>query len=410
MASVTGSVIRVDEQELRGHLDEVVRTSVEETLNGMLDAEADRLCQAKRYERTVERMDTRAGSYERKLQTKAGEVKLKVPRLRSLPFETQIIERYRRRESSVEEALMEMYLAGVSVRRVEDITEALWGTRVSPSTVSELNQQLYERIEAWRNQAITGQFAYVYLDGIWLKRSWGGEVKKVAVLVAIGVDQDGYRQILGVVEGAKEDAESWRSFLRHLKERGLAGVELVISDKCLGLVESLGEFYPEAAWQRCMVHWFRNVLTVVPTSKSRDVVAMLKAIHAQEDRVAAEKKAIDVVAKLEEMKLGKAAKIVVEGVAETLSYMAFPREHWIRIRTNNPLERLMREIRRRTRVVGAFPDGRSALMLVAARLRHVAGTRWGTRKYLDMSRLGEPEHDEQFESRAQQNGEFTRTQ
>lgn len=410
MASVTGSVIRVDEQELRGHLDEVVRTSVEETLNGMLDAEADRLCQAKRYERTAERMDTRAGSYERKLQTKAGEVKLQVPRLRSLPFETQIIERYRRRESSVEEALMEMYLAGVSVRRVEDITEALWGTRVSPSTVSELNQQLYERIEAWRNQPISGQFAYVYLDGIWLKRSWGGEVKKVAVLVAIGVDQDGYRQILGVVEGAKEDAESWRSFLRHLKERGLAGVELVISDKCLGLVEALGEFYPEAAWQRCMVHWFRNVLTVVPTSKAGEVVAMLKAIHAQEDRQAAEKKATDVVTKLQDMKLAKSAKIVEEGVAETLSYMAFPREHWIRIRTNNPLERLMREIRRRTRVVGAFPDGRSALMLVAARLRHVAGSRWGTRKYLDMNRLGEHEHDKTFESRAQQNEELTLTQ
>jgi transposase-like protein len=410
MASVTGSVIRVDEQELRGHLDEVVRTSVEETLNSMLDAEADRLCQAKRYERTADRVDTRAGSYERKLQTKAGEVELKVPRLRSLPFETQIIERYRRRESSVEEALMEMYLAGVSVRRVEDITEALWGTRVSPSTVSELNQQLYERIEAWRNQPITGQFAYVYLDGIWLKRSWGGEVKKVAVLVAIGVDQDGYRQILGVVEGAKEDAESWRQFLRHLKERGLAGVELVISDKCLGLVEALGEFYPEAAWQRCMVHWFRNVLTVVPTSKSREVVAMLKAIHAQEDHAAAEKKAADVVTKLQGMKLAKAAKIIEEGVTETLSYMAFPREHWTRIRTNNPLERLMREIRRRTRVVGAFPDGRSALMLVAARLRHVAGTRWGTRKYLDMARLDEPEYDEKFESRAQQNGEFTLTQ
>ena len=406
MASVTGSVIRVDEQELRGHLDEVVRTSVEETLNGMLDAEADRLCQAKRYERTAERMDTRAGAYERKLQTKAGEVKLKVPRLRSLPFETQIIERYRRRESSVEEALMEMYLAGVSVRRVEDITEALWGTRVSPSTVSELNQQLYERIEAWRNQPITGQFAYVYLDGLWLKRSWGGEVKNVAVLVAIGVDQDGYRQILGVVEGAKEDAESWRQFLRHLKERGLTGVELVISDKCLGLVEALGEFYPAAAWQRCMVHWFRNVLTVVPTGKAREVVAMLKAIHAQEDRQAAEKKAADVVTKLQDMKLAKAAKIVEEGVAETLSYMAFPREHWIRIRTNNPLERLMREIRRRTRVVGALPDGRSALMLVAARLRHVAGSRWGTRKYLDMTRLSEPEHDEKFESRAQQKGDL----
>ena len=337
--------------------------------------------------RTADRVDTRAGSYDRTLQTKAGEVTLKVPWLRSLPFERQIIERYRRRESSVEEALMEMYLAGVSVRRVEDITEALWGTRVSPSAVSELNQQLYERIEAWRNQPIEGQFAYVSMDGIWLKRSWGGEVKNVAVLVAIGVNQDGYRQVLGVCEGTKEDKESWRAFLRHLKERGLKGVELVTSDKCLGLVEVLAEFYPDATWQRCMVHWYRNVAAQVPKAKVKEVMAMLKAIHAQEDREAAEKKATDVVAKLHEMKLAKAAKIVEEGVSETLSYMAFPREHWTRIRTNNPLERIMREIRRRTRVVGAFPDGNSALMLVAARLRHIAGTKWGTRKYLDMSRL-----------------------
>ena len=159
-----------------------------------------------------------------------------------------------------------------------------------------------------------------------------------------------------------------------------------------------------------MVHWFRNVLTAIPTGKAREVVAMLKAIHAQEDRQAAEKKASDVVAKLHELKLSKAAKSVEEGVAETLSYMAFPREHWTWIRTNNPLERIMREIRRRTRVVGAFPDGTSALMLVAARLRYVAGTRWGTRKYLDMTRLDEHQHDEKFESRAQQNGEFTLTQ
>ena len=389
MANVSGSVIQVDEEQVRGHVDEVVRSSVEETLNGLLDAEADSLCNAKRYERTADRVDTRAGSYDRTLQTKAGEVTLKVPRLRSLPFETQIIERYRRRESSVEEALMEMYLAGVSVRRVEDITEALWGTRVSPSAVSELNQQLYGRIEQWRNQPIEGSFAYVALDGIWLKRSWGGEVKNVAVLVAIGVDQDGYRQVLGVCEGTKEDKESWRAFLRHLKDRGLKGVQLVTSDKCLGLVEVLAEFYPNADWQRCMVHWYRNVASQVPKVKVKEVMAMLKAIHAQEDREAAEKKATDVVEKLKKMKLAKASKIVEEGARETLSYMAFPREHWTRIRTNNPLERIMREIRRRTRVVGAFPDGNSALMLVAARLRHIAGTKWGTRKYLDMGRLKE---------------------
>ena len=134
-----------------------------------------------------------------------------MPKLRKLPFETQIIERYKRRETSVEEALVEMYLAGVSVRRVEDITEALWGTRVSPSTVSELNQKVYGTIETWRNAPITRSYAYVYLDGIWLKRSWGGEVKNVAVLVAIGVDEHGFRDVLGVAEGAKEGAEDGAS-------------------------------------------------------------------------------------------------------------------------------------------------------------------------------------------------------
>ena len=258
------NLVQVNESEVRGHVDAVVRQSVEQTLNDLLDAEADQLCSAKRYERSPDRTDTRAGHYSRKLQTKAGQVDLKVPKLRHLPFETSIIERYRRRESSVEEALVEMYLAGVSVRRVEDITEALWGTRVSPSTVSELNQKIYGQIETWRNRRIEGEYAYVYLDGIWLKRSWGGEVKNIAVLIAIGVDQEGYRDVLGVAEGTKEDAESWRSFLRHLKDRGLTGVRLVVSDKCLGLVESLGEFYPQASWQRCVVHFYRNVFTVVP--------------------------------------------------------------------------------------------------------------------------------------------------
>jgi putative transposase len=380
-------VVRVDDDQLRSHVDGVVRETVEQTLNALLEAEADALCGAKRYARSPERVDTRAGHYERQLHTKAGEVTLQVPRLRSLPFETQIIERYRRRESSVEEALIEMYLAGVSVRRVEDITEALWGTRVSPSTVSELNQKIYSHIDAWRNRPIEGEHPYLFVDGVWLKRSWGGEVRNLAVLVALAVSADGHREILGVVEGCKEDGESWRSFLRHLKERGLRGVHLVISDKCLGLVEALGEVYPEAAWQRCMVHWYRNVFTVVPRGRAKDVAAMLKAIHAQEDRVAAEKKAQEVVTKLEGQRLGQAAEIVAAGVAETLTYMAFPREHWTRIRTNNVLERLMREIRRRTRVVGNFPDGQAAVMLVAARLRHVVGTKWGMRRYLDMERL-----------------------
>lgn len=383
--------IKIDGDAVRGHLDELVRSTVEETLNQMLDAEADLLCNAKRYERTADRVDSRAGSYNRNLQTKAGEVSLKVPRLRSLPFETQIIERYKRRESSVEEALVEMYLAGVSVRRVEDITEALWGTRVSSSTVSEMNQKIYERIEQWRTRPLEGEHPYVMLDGIWLKRSWGGEVKTIAVLVAVGVRSDGHREILGVAEGHKEDQESWRGFLRYLKERGLQGAQLITSDKCLGLVESLGDFFPEAQWQRCIVHFYRNVLKDVPRSKSRDVAAMLKAVHAQEDLAAAKEKAVIVTEKLTTMRLGAAARCFSDGVEETLRYMNFPREHWTRIRSNNMLERIMKEIRRRTRVVGAFPDGQSALMLVAARLRHIAGTKWGLRRYLDMERLHHPQ-------------------
>src|SRR5215467_3395378 len=371
-------VIQIDEGRIQEHLGEVVRSTVEETLNAMLDAEADRLCRAERYERTEARKDTRAGSYQRRLQTKAGEVTLKVPKLRH---------RARRRESSVEEALVEMYLAGVSVRRVEDITEALWGTRVSPSTVSELNQKIYAHIETWRNRPMEGNHPYVFLDGLWLKRSWGGKVRNVSLLVAIGVNDEGFREVLAVAEGSKEDKASWTAFLRDLKERGLKGVRLFVSDKSLGLVESLGEFYPEALWQRCAVHFYRNVWTAVPTSKVKEVAAMLKAIHAQEDRAAARQKAEQVAAKLKEMKLADAAALVMSGIEETLYYYAFPSEHWRSLRTNNPLERLLREVRRRTRAVGAFPDGKSALMLAAARLRHVAGTKWGTRRYLDMNRL-----------------------
>lgn len=392
-------VIKIDEAQIQQHLGEMVRSTVEQTLNGLLDAEADQLCNARRYEHTEGRTDQRAGHYQRKLHTQAGEVELKMPKLRQAKFETAIIERYRRRESSVEEALMEMYLAGVSVRRVEDITEALWGMRVSAGAVSDLNQKMYERIETWRNRPIEGIYPYVYLDGISLKRTWGGEVRHVAVLVAIGVGEDGYRDILGIAEGCKEDKAGWSGFLAYLKRRGLACPELFISDKCLGLIESLGEYYPKAQWQRCMVHFYRNVFSVVPKGKIKQVAAMLKAIHAQEDRQAAQEKADAVAAKLETMKLPAAAELVREGIGETLTYYAFPDKHHRQIRTNNPLERIMREIRRRSRVVGCFPDGRSALMLAAARLRYIAGTKWGTRRYMNMDRLKELKQERQEAAR-----------
>ena len=391
-----GKVIRIDESEIRGHLDEMVRGTVEETLNALLEAEADELCGASRYERSADRIDTRAGHYDRKLETKAGKVNVKMPKLRRQTFETAIIERYRRREVSVEEAIVQMYLAGVSVRRVEDITEALWGTRVSSGTVSKLNQKVYKHIERWRTAPLEGTFPYVYLDGLILKRSWGGEVKNVSVLAAIGVDSEGYRRVLGVAEGHKEDKAGWYGFLKSLKGRGLAGVRLFISDACMGLVESIEEIFPDADWQRCVVHAYRNVFTHVPRTKMRHVSAMLKAIHAQESREAALAKADDVVAALRSMKLKTAADWVAEHIDETLTYYSYPSEHWIKLKTNNPMERLLKEARRRTKVVGAFPDGKSALMLVAARLRHVASTSWGTRKYMNMKLLEEMDTDNRY--------------
>src|ERR1700739_3059065 len=244
------NVIGIDDERVREHLGRIVRGTVEETLNAMLEAEADRLCNAERYEQTETRRDQRSGSYDRKLQTKAGAVTLKIPKLRQQTFETAIIERYRRRESSVEEALIEVYLAGVSVRRVEDITEALGGTRVSPLEVSDLNKKIDGTIEAWRNRLIEGEHPYVYLDGIVLKRSWAGEVRNVSLLVAIAVNGEGYREILGICGGAKEDKAGWSAFLKHLKGRGLHGVRLIISDACMGLAKSAAEFFPAGAGHR----------------------------------------------------------------------------------------------------------------------------------------------------------------
>jgi len=382
-----GEIIQLNQGEIKQQLAGIVRETVEETLNALLDAEADQITKAHKYERTEERADRRAGHYKRKLLTKAGEVTLKVPKLRTLPFETAIIERYKRREESVEEALIEMYLAGVSVRRVEDVTEALWGTKVSPGTVSKLNQKVYVQIEEWRNRPLTVEYPYVYLDGIYLKKNWGGTIENIAILVAIGVNEAGNREVIGAMEGGKEDTESWLRFLRHLKKRGLKGVRLMVGDKCLGLVEAISETFPEARYQRCMVHFMRNILCDVPRTRNREVGASLKAIFAQEDEEACLRKVAEVAAHFRETKLGNAARTLEAGIYEVLTYTLFPREHWLRIRTNNGIERVNREIRRRTKVVGCFPDGNSALMLVCARLRHVSASAWGEKVYLNMDRL-----------------------
>ena len=382
-------IVTLNEESLRSDLRELAGKTVEDTLNGLLEAEADKLVGAERHGRTAEREAYRAGHYDRGLTTSSGEVTIHMPKLKGARFTTAIIERYRRRETSVEEAMIEMYLAGVSTRRIEDVSEILWGSSVSAATVPDLNEKAFASVEERRNRPPGRAHPYACVDGIYLKRSWGGAYENVAVMVAIGADDDGHREVIGAAEGFTESSGRWREFLSWLRSRGLHGARMVVGGKASGMVGSIAEVFPEAAYQRCTVHFYRNVLARVPKSRRAAVAAMLKAVHAMESREASEAKALAVAEELEGMRLGEAARVVRAGYAETLTYTGFPREHWARIRTNNAIERLNREVRRRTRVVGTFPDGRSALMLVTARLKYVAESEWGSRRYLDVTLLEE---------------------
>ena len=384
-------ILQVDQAMLETTLDRMVRKSVEETLNAMLDAEADEITGAARYERSGERKAYRAGHYERDLTVKAGKMSLKVPKLKGAVFESAVIERYRRREESVEEALIDMYLAGVSTRQVDDVSQLLWGDRMPSQTLSDKLKKVYADIDEWRGRPLEQDYPYLFMDGVWHKRCWGGSVENVSILVAVGVGMDGRREVLSVAEGMKEDSESWREFIKGMLARGLKGVRLVTGDRCAGLVAAVNELLPGARYQRCMVHFERNILAKV-NPKNRDWAAdALKAIFSMESRDKALEKAESVAKDMEARNLREAAKCLREGIGETTTYLLddYPREHRRRIRTNNMIERLNREIRRRTRVVGSFPDGRSALMLICARVRYVTSSEWSTRRYLDMSRLGE---------------------
>lgn len=270
-------ILQVDENMLETRLDRLVSEKVEQLLN----AEADEITGAARYERTGDRKAYRVGHYERDLTVKAGTVTLKVPKLKGALFESAVIERYRRREQSVEEALIDMYLAGVSTRQVDDISRLLWGERMPPQTLSDKLRKVYDQIDEWRNRPLGGEYPYVFMDGVWHKRSWGGSVENVSVLVAIGVDDTGHREVIGVAEGMKEDKASWEQFIRSMIERGLKGVRLVVGDRCAGLVATVGEMLPQARYQRCMVHFMRNVLSKVPPTHREWASAALMLICAR---------------------------------------------------------------------------------------------------------------------------------
>ena len=387
--AMSKEIIQFDQAMFETKLDAMVRDKVERIVNAMLDEEADLIANAARYERSDGRKAYRAGHYARRFTVKAGRLGLKVPKLKGALFESAVIERCRRREQSVEESLIDMYLAGVSTRRVDDISRLLWGGRMPSQTLSDKLRKVYDQIDEWRNRSLGGEYPYVFMDGVWHKRSWGGSVENVSVLVAIGVDDTGHREVIGVAEGMKEDKASWEQFIRSMIERGLKGVRLVVGDRCAGLVATVGEMLPQARYQRRMVHFMRNVLSKVPPTHREWASAALKAIFAMESRASALAKAEEVAREMESRRLKAAASCLREGIGETTTYLLdeYPPEHRRRIRTNNMIERLNREIRRRTRVVGSFPDGRSALMLVCARIRYVTANDWSSRRYLDMSRL-----------------------
>ncbi len=291
------NVFRIDASRIEDHLRQIVRGSVEETLNSLLEAEADRLCNAGRHERSEARHDTRAGRSERKLHTSAGEVQVQGAKASQADASTTaIIERYRRRARSVEEALIgdvSGWCVGTPGRGhhrgpVGHAGEPQQGLQSQQEALLP-DRDLAEPVDRGRTPLPLSGRPYLYLDGIVLKRSWAGEVRNVSLLVAVAVKADGYREILGSLEGAKEDKKGWSAFLKHLKERGLTGVAWIVSDACRGRVESATEFYPDAQWQRCVVHWMPSC--PVPTGKMREVALMLKAIHAQESREAARAKA-----------------------------------------------------------------------------------------------------------------------
>ena len=382
-------IVTLNEESLKSDLREPVGRTAEDALNGLPGEEADDPVGAERYERAAGREAYRAGHYDRSLATTSGEVTVHMPKLKGARFTAAIVERYRRRETGVEEAMIETCLAGVSTRRIEDVSEILWGSSVPASTVSNLNEKAFASVEEWRNRPLDRAYPYAYVDGIYLKRSWGGSYENVAAMVAVGVNDDGYREVIGAAEGFTESSGCRRGSLSWLKSRGLRGVRMFAGDKAAGMVGSIAEVLPEAAYQRCTAHFYRNVPAKVPKSKRPMVAAMLKAVHAMESREASEAKALEVAAGLGSMKLKEAAEVVRDGCAETLACTRFPRGHWRRVRTNNAIERPSREIRRRTRVVGTFPDGKGAPMLVTARLKYVAESEWGSRRYLDVTLLDE---------------------
>ena len=366
--------------DLRSRFREAVRvvleTALEETLRELVGAG--------RYQRVASRVDERNGSYSRELLTSHGRVELAVPRGRTSGSPAgEVLGRYQRRSAEIDDAVLAAYVQGVSTRGMDKVTEALLGERVSRSTVSRVAKQLDERVDALRKERIEGPIKYLFLDALYLDVRWARAVENVSALVAYGVGSDGHRRLLGISLGTEESEQSWSELLQQLLGRGLAGVELVISDAHAGITKAVRHLLPESRHQRCVVHLMRNVLGNVPHRLRQRVGGELSSIFAADSL----KKAREL---LEQFKAGlgkqvpEALQTLTDGFSAATQFFAFPKAHWKRIRSNNGLERLNREIRRRTDSVGAFPDRAAALRLVTATALN-ATARWAARRYLDLA-------------------------
>lgn len=378
-----GSMGRIPQEVVGQDLQAMLRGAVRVGLEVCLEAEVDALLGAAWYERVGGRRDHRNGHYRRDVLTSLGRVEVAMPRRRRGPLASHVVGRYQRRAAAVDEALTAAYVHGVSTRKLGTVTTALFGERVSRSSVSRVTQRLEQTVEGLRRAPIVGPHPYLYLDATFLDTRWARRVENVSVLVAYAVGADGYRHLLGVTLGAEESEASWSELLAQLTERGLSGVQLVIADDHAGLAAAVRRWLPEARRQRCVVHLERNVLTKVPHRLRARVAREVAAVFQAGSLPDATTRLARFVARWDRQ-LPEAVACLRAGFPAATTYFAFPRAHWVRLRTTNGVERLHREIKRRTRAIGAFPDRASALRLVTAVA--IAGTAiWGDRQYLDVT-------------------------
>lgn len=373
------------QEEERLDLATLFRGAVQVTLECVLEQQVREIVGARRYERLGSRKDHRNGSYLRRLLTSMGLIEVAVPRTRENGSAVEVLGRYKRRTADVDRLVTEAYVKGVSTRGMTHVTEALMGEGVSRSAVSRVTASLEDRIERLRSAPIEQAMPYVFLDATFLDARWARRVENVCALVAYGVGDDGHRQLLGVTIGAEESEDSWAELLRQLLDRGLHGVLLVVADDHHGLANAVRRLLPEVQLQRCTVHLERNVLTKAPQRLRARVATECRRVFTAESLKQA-KEQLSTFATGLGRQVPEALECLTRGFAAGTHYFAFPKAHWIRIRSTNGLERLHGEIKRRTRSAGAFPDRASALRLVTAVALNATAI-WADRRYLDMSLL-----------------------